>query len=366
MPFRPQVDLSDSPPSSASPATMSFSFHLADNQLWHTPRQTDALSTQSLYSVSPPSSPVIEDLCDLYLTFDHYPSSDTSSIDEPITHSAHSNRDGDIVILQDRDGILFPAQLFDGNLIPSHDQREASPPLSSISFPPSEDFQWNFIRDSSEDLSSATVEWSTILPPSEAETDHILSLLHHLHLPDTQHYDEMSSPTSHYSALSSSNDGSDEEYIPSPCIQPRALRSLRRPLRLPNVAAQARVRAMRRRLSLPSSSPNPKSFKCPFCRYVQTNRRRPDLNRHILTHLTNVDPEKWICCGVPLEEAHEHGIVDLDGVPMSDYAGLIMVEGARRRSAVGMRLSARKLLIYPSLSTHISSTIPTIYEAWSR
>ncbi|OBZ73296.1 hypothetical protein A0H81_06811 [Grifola frondosa] len=75
--------------------------------------------------------------------------------------------------------------------------------------------------------------------------------------------------------------------------------------------------------------PNPRSFKCPFCRYVQTNRRRPDFNRHVLTHLTDADPEKWICCGVPLEEAHEHGVTDLTDVPMWDYAGLIMVGGRR-------------------------------------
>ncbi|KAH9851739.1 hypothetical protein C2E23DRAFT_711987, partial [Lenzites betulinus] len=58
-----------------------------------------------------------------------------------------------------------------------------------------------------------------------------------------------------------------------------------------------------------------KGWKCPFCAYVQKNKRTPEFLRHRLAHCPDATPfEKYeddlqrTCCGVPLEEAAEYGL----------------------------------------------------------
>lgn len=50
-------------------------------------------------------------------------------------------------------------------------------------------------------------------------------------------------------------------------------------------------------------------FQCPVvgCNYVQLNERIPDLKRHVLTHDRWMEPDKWTCCGVPMDRAHLYG-----------------------------------------------------------
>ncbi|KAI9066079.1 hypothetical protein FKP32DRAFT_1646465 [Trametes sanguinea] len=102
---------------------------------------------------------------------------------------------------------------------------------------------------------------------------------------------------------------------------------------------------------LPSSSSN--RWKCPYCSYVQTTRRSPDLKRHIKTHFPSSisDEAEWICCGVPLEDAHAMGVpqeVLLEEVFV--YGGQAMVGGCRkvfsRRDALKRHLVKRKGFCY--------------------
>lgn len=53
---------------------------------------------------------------------------------------------------------------------------------------------------------------------------------------------------------------------------------------------------------------NKKHWQCPHCPYAQKNRRDPDLRRHISTHFRDLNNTKYICCGVPLEQAKAFGV----------------------------------------------------------
>ncbi|KAJ3539919.1 hypothetical protein NM688_g6301 [Phlebia brevispora] len=57
-----------------------------------------------------------------------------------------------------------------------------------------------------------------------------------------------------------------------------------------------------------SEMTQPTGFNCPHCGYIQLNRRRPDLRRHILTHYQRNLGPSWICCGVPVELADEYRV----------------------------------------------------------
>lgn len=110
----------------------------------------------------------------------------------------------------------------------------------------------------------------------------------------------------------------DDEYFPSPSINPRKRRRSQR-----NTSAYAigpshqyaspsakRPRSAplpRNVQAIPGTVPRPASktniWACPYCTWVQTNRRSPDLQRHVRTHTRYERPAQWVCCGIPLESA---------------------------------------------------------------
>ncbi|RPD62380.1 hypothetical protein L226DRAFT_551619 [Lentinus tigrinus ALCF2SS1-7] len=56
------------------------------------------------------------------------------------------------------------------------------------------------------------------------------------------------------------------------------------------------------------SKTGPDAYKCPFCDHVQTNKRSPDMERHIRSHFRNAVKAQWVCCGVPVEEAAMYAV----------------------------------------------------------
>ncbi|OCH85587.1 hypothetical protein OBBRIDRAFT_798009 [Obba rivulosa] len=73
--------------------------------------------------------------------------------------------------------------------------------------------------------------------------------------------------------------------------------------------------------------------KCPVegCCYVQAKGRSPDFKRHLATHTAALVPDKWICCGLPIQDARERGVhVSRDTVPR-EYEGIPMVGGCGQR-----------------------------------
>ena len=68
-------------------------------------------------------------------------------------------------------------------------------------------------------------------------------------------------------------------------------------------------------------------WKCPYCPFVQKSHRRPDLNRHIKTHLAT---PAWVCCGVPVEQAHDFDVA-YDDDDVYEVGGVRMVGGCGRR-----------------------------------
>ena len=72
-------------------------------------------------------------------------------------------------------------------------------------------------------------------------------------------------------------------------------------------------------------------FRCPVvgCDYVQKNRRVPDLKRHTVTHDRWLEPDKWICCGVAIDNAHLYGIAMEKGMNEEELAktGAYMFRG---------------------------------------
>jgi hypothetical protein len=49
-------------------------------------------------------------------------------------------------------------------------------------------------------------------------------------------------------------------------------------------------------------------WACPVeqCCWVQRNCRISDLKRHVKTHSRHSEPADWVCCGIPVNIAHEH------------------------------------------------------------
>ncbi|KAL7279349.1 hypothetical protein ACG7TL_007190 [Trametes sanguinea] len=102
-----------------------------------------------------------------------------------------------------------------------------------------------------------------------------------------------------------------------------------------------------------SPAPSNDPWQCPYCPWIQKSKRSPDLKRHIKTHLRpeHLDEPEWICCGVPLVDAHAKNLptaVTLEE-PFA-YAGEAMVGGCRkvfsRRDALMRHLRLRKGVCY--------------------
>ncbi|KAI0754261.1 hypothetical protein C8Q80DRAFT_1117030 [Daedaleopsis nitida] len=84
-------------------------------------------------------------------------------------------------------------------------------------------------------------------------------------------------------------------------------------------------------------------WKCPFCPYVQRNQRKPDLKRHIETHMSPEESPRWICCGVPVGRAPALGVPDeIAHEEPFEFVGMEMVGGCRktfsRRDALSRHL----------------------------
>ncbi|TFY68189.1 hypothetical protein EVJ58_g1161 [Rhodofomes roseus] len=79
----------------------------------------------------------------------------------------------------------------------------------------------------------------------------------------------------------------------------------------------------------------------PHCNYVQRTGRKPDLKRHIETHRSGENQQRWVCCGVPVEQAEAFGIDDLSSAYW--WRGWRMVGGClrgfSRRDSLGRHLN---------------------------
>ncbi|OBZ66368.1 hypothetical protein A0H81_13617 [Grifola frondosa] len=106
---------------------------------------------------------------------------------------------------------------------------------------------------------------------------------------------------------------------PSPPSSPSPSSNRSSPRRR-NSSTRARPRNVQ--ITPGSLMPNPDSNKCPYCPYEETNHRRPDLRRHIETHRRKAVPPKWVCYGLPLEDAASNGIFDIsDAKLFGDVCG---------------------------------------------
>ncbi|KAI0663737.1 hypothetical protein C8Q70DRAFT_1050381 [Cubamyces menziesii] len=136
-----------------------------------------------------------------------------------------------------------------------------------------------------------------------------------------------------------------------PLATPSVLSLIPRPLiTTPRRNAPVNLRA--RHAPAPSSSLSANRWKCPFCSYEQTKKRKPDLRRHINTHFSTA--EHWVCCGVPLFDTEL--VKDLPAAVLQRepvlYNGQLMVGGCNqsfsRRDALGRHLHAKKGVCFGS------------------
>ena len=85
------------------------------------------------------------------------------------------------------------------------------------------------------------------------------------------------------------------------------------------------VRADVNKNAVPPVTPAPNALQCPECPYriPEGSRAWPsDLKRHIDTHF----PSKWFCCGIPTDQAQQHGLKPGDG-KRCERLGMNMVGG---------------------------------------
>ncbi|KAI0754991.1 hypothetical protein C8Q80DRAFT_402788 [Daedaleopsis nitida] len=145
-------------------------------------------------------------------------------------------------------------------------------------------------------------------------------------------------------ANTSGDDASEDEYVPSPKVRTRQLPSSRA-----SSSSRTKARSTHRysyspypsSVSTPSSigesssqsangrqpgprnrqifdqSPPPRgswtktgpdAYRCPHCDHFQKNKRSPDMERHIRSHFRTATSEKWVCCGIPVEEAEIYAV----------------------------------------------------------
>jgi len=73
------------------------------------------------------------------------------------------------------------------------------------------------------------------------------------------------------------------------------------------------------------------AFRCPVpgCSYVpHSTLRKSDVQRHLETHRSGENTQRWVCCGVPVGRAEEFGITNVSGAYW--WRGWRMVGGCRR------------------------------------
>lgn len=145
------------------------------------------------------------------------------------------------------------------------------------------------------------------------------------------------------SEMESGDDASEDEYVPSPRIRARELgpsrgtthsrvgraktRTVPRHSYSPYPPSSASSSAAdpsssnarrpgSRNVQLDEAPPlrgtwarnGPDAYKCPYCDHVQLNKRSPDLERHIRSHFRRTTRQRWVCCGLPLDEAAKQDI----------------------------------------------------------
>ncbi|TFK89576.1 hypothetical protein K466DRAFT_545070 [Polyporus arcularius HHB13444] len=173
-------------------------------------------------------------------------------------------------------------------------------------------------------------------------------------------YDTMDESDADVSVFESASD-SEDEYRPSPKPSSRRLSSFRK-----HTSSRTKVRSVKRNsyspypsssASTPSSigesssasssrrpgsrnvqifdreppprgswdKTGPDAYKCPFCDHVQTNKRSPDMERHIRSHFRSAVKAQWVCCGVPIEDAAKHAVSPTEN--RWTFNGRVMVGG---------------------------------------
>ncbi|KIK77436.1 hypothetical protein PAXRUDRAFT_36790 [Paxillus rubicundulus Ve08.2h10] len=177
----------------------------------------------------------------------------------------------------------------------------------------------------------------------------------------------------------SDGDATEDEYMPSPTINPgKRHRSLRSAAAIPSSSASSRKRGLENvapPAKRPRQSPLPRNtqatqgvipgsaaknpWACPYCKWVQRNHRTPDLKRHIRTHTRLQRPAQWVCCGVPLGDAKNYNLPE-DARPFV-WEGETMVGGC------GKEFSRRDALKRHLDNDHITcvgnfSVFANIYE----
>ncbi|KAI0760557.1 hypothetical protein C8Q74DRAFT_1441177 [Fomes fomentarius] len=71
-------------------------------------------------------------------------------------------------------------------------------------------------------------------------------------------------------------------------------------------------------------------WRCPYCPYEQYNRRSPELKRHVATH-NSEEATPWVCCGVPVFDAHVHGVPEnVVHEEAFQFGGVLMVGGCKK------------------------------------
>lgn len=97
-------------------------------------------------------------------------------------------------------------------------------------------------------------------------------------------------------------------------------------------------------------------WNCPECSYVQKNRRRPDLKRHIAGHYPK---GKHVCCGVPVAEAAQYGITGPALEDAAEWNGEMRVGGCwmvfSRRDALIRHLNNPKKMC---VSDELTKIVP--------